>query len=102
MSSMQTDVLASQPLTSTGQMLNQLGANIPRCRVRSLYIVPAGTAGSIVLRDGGASGPIIATINTVASATQPTYILVPGEGLLFRTDIHATVTSIGSVVAFYA
>ena len=100
--SMQTDILASQPLTATGQMLNQASANISRCRVQAVYIVPSGTAGSVVLRDGGASGPIIATLNTVASATQPTYMLLPSEGLLFRTDIHATVTSIGSVVVFYA
>jgi hypothetical protein len=55
-----------------------------------------------VLRDNGASGTIIATLNTVASATQPTYLLFPGEGLLFRTDVHGTVTNVGSITLFYA
>lgn len=100
--SMQSDVLASQPLTATGQALNQAGETIPRARVKSLHIIPAATAGTVVLRDGGASGPIIATINTVASATQYQQVLIPGEGLLFRTNIHATITNVGFTTIFYA
>ncbi len=100
--SSQTDVLASVPLTATGQVSGQNTGNLTRCRIKAVYIVPAGTAGTVVLRDGGASGNIIATLNTVASATQPTYMLMPGEGLLFREDVHGTVTSIGSITLFYA
>lgn len=99
---MLTDVLASIPLTATGQAQNQAAANLSRCRVKAVYIVPAGTAGSVVLKDGGSGGSTIVTFNTVASATQPTYILLPGEGLLFRTDVYATITSIGSITLFYA
>ena len=98
----QTDILASVPLAASGQFTNQAAANIPRCRVKAIYIVPSGTAGSVVLKDGGASGTTIATINTVASATQPTYLLFPGEGLLFRSDVYGTLTSVGSVTVFYA
>lgn len=98
----QTDVLASVPLTSSGQFTNQAAATIPRCRVKAIYIVPSGTAGSVVLKDGGASGATIATFNTVASATQPTYLLMPGEGLLFRSDVYGTLTSVGSVTILYA
>jgi len=54
-----------------------------------------------VFKDGGVSGTTRLTINTVASATQPTYTLIPGEGLLFSTNIYADVTSIGSVMVFY-
>jgi hypothetical protein len=100
--SMQTDVVASQPLTATGQALNQAGDNILRSRVKALLVIPTATAGTVVLRDGGASGPIIATINTVASATQPQYMLLPGEGLLFRTNIHATIANVGFTTIFYA
>ena len=98
---MQTDVLASQPLTATGQMLAQNGGNIGTARVKGVYIVGTATAGSVVLRDGGSSGPIKATLNTVASATVPVYMLLPGEGILFQTSIHATVTNIGSATVFY-
>lgn len=99
---MQTDVLACVPLTASGQATNQAASNIGRARVRGVYIVPSGTAGSVVLKDGGSSGTTIATFNTVASATQPTYILLPGEGMLFSTNIYATITSIGSVTLFYS
>jgi hypothetical protein len=99
---MQTDVLASVPLTLSGQFASQNSAgNIQSCRVKAVYIVPSGTAGSVVLTDGGASGSTRMTINTVASATQPTYLLMPGEGVLFRTNVYGTLTSVGSVTIFY-
>ena len=99
---MQTDVLASVPLTTSGQFTNQAAANISRCRVKALYIVPSATAGTVVLKDGGATGAVIATINTVASATQPTYMILPGEGFLFRLDVYGEVTSVGSATLIYA
>lgn len=98
---MQTDILASQVRTTTGQFLAQNGGNIGRARVKAVYIVPAAGAGSIVLRDGGASGPIKSTINTLAASTSPTYLLMAGEGLLFNSDIHVTVADVTSVMVFY-
>jgi len=98
---MQTDILASQVRTTTGQFLAQNGGNIGRARVKAVYIIPAAGAGSVVLRDGGATGPIKATLNTLASSTSPTYMLMAGEGLLFNSDIHATVADITSVMVFY-
>ena len=98
---MQTDVLASAVRTTDGQLLDQAGNTIIRARVKSIYIVPAATAGSVVFKDGGTGGTIRLTLNTVASATQPTYLLLPGEGLLFSTNIFVDVTDIGSVMVFY-
>ena len=99
---MQTDVLVSAVLSSDGQFTNATGsADITRCRVKAVYIVPAATAGSVVFRDGGSGDTIIMTLNTVASATQPTYLLFPGEGVLFTTKVYADVTNIGTVTIFY-
>ena len=98
---MQTDVLASVPITASGQFTDQAPTNLARCRVKSIYIVPTATAGSLVLRDGGSGGTVKATINTVASATQPTYMLLPGEGLLFQTAVYGVVTNLGSATIFY-
>ena len=100
---MQTDVLASQARTDDG-VLNDYGGNaIGRCRIRGIYIVPSGTAGSVVFKDGStSSGTTKMTINTVASATQPTYMLLPADGVLFTTGVYVDVTSIGSVMVFYA
>ena len=99
--SMQTDVLASAVRTTDGQLLDQAGDTIIRARIKSIYIVPTATAGSVVFKDGGASGATRLTVNTVASATQPTYMLMPGEGVLFSTNIYVDVTNIGFVMVFY-
>lgn len=99
--SMQTDILASVPITSSGQFTNQAAADIGRCRIKAVYIVPAVGAGSLILKDGGSGGTVLATINTVASATQPTYLLFPGEGILASTAVYGTVASLGSATIFY-
>ena len=98
---MQTDVLASVPITASGQFTDQATNNIGRCRIKSIYIVPGASAGSLVLRDGGASSSIKLTVNTVASATQPTYMLMPGQGLLFQTAVYGAVTNLGSATIIY-
>ena len=98
----QTDILATTPITATGQFQDATAAgDLGRVRVKAVYIVPAAAAGSLVLRDGGASGAVRATINTVGSVTQPTYLLLPGEGIVFRNDVHGTVTNLGSAMLFY-
>jgi hypothetical protein len=98
---MQTDVLVSVPITSSGQFTDQTPTALARCRVKAVYIVPTATAGSLILRDGGSSSTVKATINTVASASQPTYILFPGEGLVFQTAVYGTVSNLGSATIFY-
>ena len=99
--SMQTDVLASVPLTNTGQFTNQTPTALGRTRVKAVYIVPASSAGSVIFKDGGSGGTTVITLNTVASATQPTYLILPGEGVLFSTNVHGTVANVSSVTIFY-
>jgi hypothetical protein len=41
-------------------------------------------------------------VNTLASSTAPDYILLPGEGIVFLTNIYVDVTDIASVMVFYA
>ena len=103
---MQTDVLASVPLSSAadGQFKDQSNANISRCRIKAIYIVPTGTAGSLTITDG-AGGDTVVKVNTVASATQPTYLLIPGEGLLVKNSPYGVWASLGtaaSATIFYA
>jgi hypothetical protein len=99
----QTDVLATKPLTATGNFKTQGDGNIPRVRVKAIYAVNGDTAGSVVIREGGGSGTIIATINTAANTTAGyTIIPVPGQGVLCREgDLHGTVTNTTSIVLFY-
>jgi len=98
---MQTDILASVPITVTGQVTAQNGGALGRVRIKGVYIVPAAGAGSVVLREGGASGTVKATLNTLAAATSPIYMCLPGEGLLFQADVHATITDVASATFFY-
>lgn len=99
---MQTNVLASQARTDDGVLNNYAGNAIGRCRVKGIYIVPGASAGSVAFKDGSTgSDTTKVTINTVASATQPTYMLLPGEGILFDNGVYVDVTNIGSVMVFY-
>ena len=98
---MTTDVQASAPLTNTGQFTNQTPTALGRTRIKAVYIVPTGTAGSVIFKDGGSGGTTVMTLNTVASATQPTYLLFPGDGVLFSTNVHGTVANVGSATIFY-
>ena len=70
-------------------------------RLRGLYCRAAGTAGTIVIKDGGGSGTTLVTINTPA-AVGGFYVDIPGAGIAFKTDLHATLTTADGVTAFYA
>jgi len=60
-----------------------------------------GTAGDIIFRDGGASGTNLLQFNVSASTNYPFYALIPGEGILFETDIHVTLPNLAKVTIFY-
>jgi hypothetical protein len=99
---MQTDVLASRPRTDAGQLLDQNSLVIGRTRVKAIYIVPNSAAGQVIFRDGGSNGPIKITVNTVASASTPDYILMPGEGLLFQENVYIAPSAVLSTMVIYA
>ena len=98
---MQTDVLASNVATSSGQLTDQAANNLGRVRVKAVYIVPSAGAGSVTFKDGGSSGTVKMTINTLASSTAPDYVLLPGEGIVFQTDVYVAVSTVASVMVFY-
>jgi len=83
MPSMQYDVLATKPLTSTGNFKDQNNNNINRSRIKTVYAVNGSSAGSVVVREGGSGGNIVLTVETAASGTAGyIIILLPGEGIL--------------------
>jgi hypothetical protein len=84
---MLTDV-SSAYLTSTNTVYSG------RTRVRA--VVCTGT-GTVVFRDGGGSGTTKLTLNN----TGTTHILIPADGVLFSTDVHATITSLTAITVFY-
>ena len=75
-------------------------------RALGIYFVADTTAGSIIIRDGGASGTILATFQTPLGANSAgnewaTQIDIPGNGLLCRTSAYATLSGIDKVTVFY-
>jgi hypothetical protein len=70
-----------------------------RTRLCGLHYHSGGSTGKIVLRDGGASGTVVMTLDFHSNSTGD--LTIPEEGILFETDIHATYTSITSATFFY-
>jgi hypothetical protein len=103
MATMQYDVFATQPLTATGDFQDQNGNDINRTRIKTVYAINGASAGSVVIREGGASGNVVLTVNTSSSGTAGyTIIPLPGEGILVKTGtMHGTVTNTTSMVLFY-
>ena len=91
---MQTDVLASH-VEATGTIVSG------RVRVKGYQCLSGGTAGDIIFRDGGATGTIRLQFNIPANTNNPFANLIPGEGILFRTDVHVTLPAAAKVTVFY-
>ena len=75
-------------------------------RILGIWFVSDGAAGSIVIKDGGASGTTIATFDTpIGSGTagEATFyqIDIPGNGLYCATSSYATLSAIDKVTIFY-
>ncbi len=70
-----------------------------RRRLVGIHYHSAGSTGKIVLRDGGATGATLLTLDFHANSTGDLHI--PDEGILFETDIHATYTNMTSATFFF-
>jgi hypothetical protein len=88
----------SKTMTTTGAT----GIGQPRARIKSIYYV-AGTAGSISFKDGGTGGEEKILLATPASTAGngSTYVLIPGDGVVFKDDPYLTITGPTSVTFFY-
>ena len=90
---MQTDVL-SATATADGTLV------AGPARIKGILLTTTTSAGSVVLKDGGASGTTLVTLNTPAVA-EMFNALLPGEGIRFRTNVYVDVTNVSSVTVFY-
>jgi len=87
---MQGDV-KSVPVSTTGVVYGD------RTRLKGMLVVPGATAGSVVIRDGGATGTTLITITTIANDS-PFSVIIPDEGVLCYSNIHATVSNATATV----
>ena len=90
---MQTDVLSS---TATADGTLVAGP----ARIKGILLTTTSSAGSVVLKDGGASGTARITLNTPAVA-EMFNALLPGEGIRFTSSVYVDVTNVSSVTVFY-
>jgi hypothetical protein len=70
-------------------------------RLKAVYFTGTANAGAITFRDGGAGGDIKLTLPSIANATAPTYMLIPGEGIRFSTTLYANLTNVATLTVIY-
>lgn len=81
-------------VTSTGEAYGG------RARMKTVNYIANGTAGSIVVRDGGASGTVV--LNLATPAVADAYDLyIPDDGILCSTSIYVTLTNVTSATIIY-
>jgi len=90
---MQTDVKATH-VEATGTLVSG------RVRVKAYHCISGGTAGDVIYRDGGSGGAIRLQFN-IGTGTQPVSLLIPGEGIVFNTDVHVTLPATAKITTFY-
>ena len=92
--SMQTDVLSAHT-ESTDTLVSG------RVRLKGYQVTCGGTGGDVVFRDGGASGTVRLTFNIPVTAAFAFSTVIPGEGILFNTDVHVTLPTSAKITVFY-
>ena len=75
-----------------------------RMRLKGLYAVNTGTAGTVTFRDENASGDIRMQFNTIGTADTSVYPDIPDDGLMFKEGgyVAYTQTKLSSITVFYA
>jgi|Laugrespbdmm15dd_1035085.scaffolds.fasta_scaffold70416_2 hypothetical protein len=71
-----------------------------RARLAGVYFVSTGTAGSITLRTGGASGPVLLQLASPAAALT-TDLMIPDNGILFEDGVHVTLSGVSSLTVLH-
>ena len=90
---MQTDVKAGY-VSSTATVFDG------RTRLKGLLVTPGSAAGTVVVRDGGASGTTLISTATLQDGT-PFSVGVPGEGVICVSSLHVTVTGTGTTATVF-
>lgn len=93
---MSSSDLKSARLTASGSVF------AGPCRMRGISWVSGASAGTVQVRDGGASGTVICTIDTPASNTASDNIMLPDLGMRCETDLYITLSNVSFVTVWYS
>lgn len=91
---MQTDVLSAHT-TGDGTLVTG------RVRVKGLIFLGDGTAGDILLKDGGATGTTRIQFNIPANSNNDVSVLIPGEGVVFYNSVYADMPGTASSITIF-
>lgn len=91
---MQTDVKSTH-LTADGTVSGN------PARLKAVSYRGNGTDGSLLFKNGGASGTTLLELDVGTSDSFTIYVLLPGEGIRFDTNIYADLTNVSAMTAFY-
>jgi|DEB0MinimDraft_3_1074331.scaffolds.fasta_scaffold84162_2 hypothetical protein len=86
--------LRSTTLTASGSVTGARG------RVKAMTYLATATPGSIVIKNGGASGTTVLEIAT-AGVADVYDVIIPDSGFLCETDVYAVLTNVSSVTVMY-
>ena len=86
---MQTDVQAKS-LAATGEIYGD------RTRVKGFIVSPSGSAGNAALSDGGTQKIFISTVANGEAFN----VLIPGEGVVFQSNVVATLNNTSITVSY--
>jgi hypothetical protein len=90
---MQTDVKSAYR-TTTGVFQNEAAsANLERVRLKGVFVTGTGTA---IFADGS-GGTTRLTLNNTGSSN----VYIPGEGILFNSTVHVTISGVTGCTIFY-
>lgn len=92
---MYSDVRATR-LTASGSVF------AGPARVKKIHYLAGAAAGTITVRDGGASGTVLAVIDTPADAAVALDVGIPENGLRCETSAYVAFDNAVAVTVFYA
>lgn len=88
--------LQSNRVTSSGSIYGGPG------RVRAIAVLDGASAGTLTIRDGGASGTIVCVLDTPGSAAGTQWFNLPANGLRCSTSIYVEFDQAVGVTVFYS
>lgn len=93
----------SAQITSSAQMVTSSTGY--KYKVKGVWVMGGATNGTVVLKDGGSSGVAKLTLNVPGITTSGTtfggYCKIPGDGIIFNTDVYGTLTTAAGCTVFY-